>query len=421
MAMFRYEVTDRAGKMLSGAMAAASEADVRQKLGEMGYTIRTVLGPPVDVSVKPKSPAVPVPTPAVAGPTQRTTASPRELVVFFRQIQSLLQSGMNLYQALMSIYGQSRHSGMHRIVGTMAGRVQAGERLSRAMMEFPRAFPPHVIGVVASGEVGGFLPAVLGDIALDYEIEQRASIRWMKWAQNLLWVNCIGIILLVPAMPNLPIIAKDGLEGYLRAYVSDVMTYIVPPMLVALIAYLAVRAFLKRPEMRLVSHALLLKVPVAGRASRERSLANFSRMLWRLQSVGILPIQAWDTASMAASNVVIALRLRAQIPALRSGARLSQAMQSAGLFREDDRRILEVGEMSGQTPDILQRMAMFYEDAALSSAGRVRSYGLRFAILANLLVLGAMALSELTYISNLMKMFDESSLEPIIWLHSPTK
>jgi type II secretory pathway component PulF len=356
-----------------------------------------------------------------AGPTQRTTAAPNDLVVFFRQIQSLMQSGMNLYQALMAIYGQTRHSSMRRIVETMAGRVQAGERLSRAMSEFPRAFPPHVIGVVASGEVGGFLPAVLGDIALDYEIEQRASVRWTKWAQNLLWLNCIGTVFLVPAMPNLPIIAKDGLPGYLHAYAADVMKYIVPPLAIIFIAYVVIKAFLRRPEMRLVAHALVLKVPVLGRASRERSLANFSRMLWRLQASGILPIQAWETASMAANNIVVASRLRGQIGALRSGVKLSQAMQATRLFREDDRRILEIGEMSGQAPDILQRMAKFYEDAALSSAGRVRAYGVRLAILANLLVFGAMGLSQLKYMSNLLDMFDERDLEPMIWLPFLTK
>ncbi len=424
MAMFRYEVTDRTGKMLSGAMSASSEADVRQKLASMGYSIRQILAPPMDISAQPKSAPLPVPVPVpvtTAGPTQRTTAAPGDLVVFFRQIQSLMQSGMNLYQGLMAIYGQTRHSSMRRIIETMAGRVQAGERLSRAMSEFPRAFPPHVIGVVASGEVGGFLPAVLGEIALDYEIEQRASVRWLKWTQSLLWLNCIATIFLVPAMPNLPIIAKDGLPGYLRAYTADVMTYIVPPLAIVLIAYIVIKAFLRRPEMRLVAHALVLKVPVMGRASRERSLANFSRMLWRLQASGVLPIQAWDTASMAANNVVVATRLRGQIPALRTGARLSQAMQATRLFREDDRRLLEVGELSGQAPDILQRVAMFYEDAALSSAGRVRAYGMELAVVANLLVLGAMGISQLKYMSNLLDMFDERNLEPMIWLPFLTK
>lgn len=418
MPMFRYQVTDRSGKMLSGAMNAATEADVRRKLESQGYGVRAIIPPPEQVAARP-APA-PAPTRTASVPTRNTTAPPAEMVMLFRQLQTMLHSGMPLYQALATIAGQTRSPGMAQILATLTSRVQAGERLSAAMAEFPRAFAPHVIGVVASGEVGGFLPQVLGDIALDYEIEQKASVRWVRITQNLLWINAFATLLLVPAMPNIPVIVKGGVQGFLQAYFSDVMTFIVPPMAIVLAVYLAARVFLRRPDMRPVADILVLRVPVAGRASRERSLANFSRMLWRLQSSGILPMQAWDTASMASNNSLIARRLREQLGALQSGARLSQAMQATGLFREDERQMLEVGEISGQTPDVLYRMAAFYEQAAYSSSSRVRSYGLRIAILVNLIVLAAVAVSEFAYISNLISIA-EQEFEPMIWLLSPTR
>lgn len=417
MPMFRYQVTDRSGKMLSGAMSASSEADVRRKLSSMGYSVSMIQGPPAPAFTPPAPPRAR--TRQVSVRTERTNASPAEMVMLLRQIQTMLHSGTNLYQALATISGQSRSPGMQRIATRLASRVQTGERMSQAMMEFPRAFPPHVVGVVASGEVGGFLPDVLGDIALDYEIEQRASVRWMRWTQNLLWINAIGTLLLVPAISNVPEMMR-GLDAYLRAYLSDLMTYILPPMALLILLFLVGRAFMRRPDMRPVADAVALRVPVLGRAIRDRSLANFSRMLWRLQSSGVLPIQAWDTASMAANNSAVVRRLRSQLGSLQQGARLSQAMQATGLFQEDERRMLEVGEMSGQTPDVLHRIAVFYEDRALSSAGRVRACGMRIAVLANVLALVAVVFGDSMRIVNMLSIV-ERDFEPMIWLLSPTK
>ncbi len=414
MPMFRYEVMDRAGKVLSGVMSAASEDEVRHALMSKGYTIRLIIPPPIDAP-PPQSKPAPTPKQAFARPKQRTSAPPTEMIVFFRQVQSMLQSGFTLFDGLTRILTQTKHRGMRHIVESISRRVQVGDRLSEAMAEFPRAFPPHVVGVVASGEIGGFLPAVLGDIALDYEIEQKASVRWIRWVRNLLWLNSLGCVFLIPALPRLPIIAKEGLPGYLHAYSAAVTKYILPPVALLIVAMLVVRAVLGRPELRPAVHAAMLNIPVVGRAHRDRSLANFSRMLWRLQTAGVLPIQAWETAAMASNNVVISGRLLGQLTSLRSGARFSQAMEATRLFREDDRRILEVGEMSGQTADILQRMALYYEDAALHSAGRVRGYGLRFAIICYVLVLLAMLGSEFVYLANSLTLV-EREFEPMIWL-----
>ncbi len=416
--MYRYEVIDRAGKVLSGVMNASSEEDVRRNLSAKGYAIRLVIGPP--------APAIPVPcaprasAPMAKFPQSAASAPPAEIASFLRQAQSFLHSGVGLYDAMIRMRDQTRSPAMRRLLDAMGCRVQAGIPLSQAMGELPRAFPAHVAGVTAAGELGGFLPAVLGEIALDYEIEQKSSSRWVKWTRDLLWINCIGVLFLVPAMPNLPVIATEGFSGYLRAYVSDVMKYVVPPVVIGLVAWAALRSFLRRAESRPLADSAVLRVPWFGRASRDRSLANFTRMLWRLQAAGILPIQAWEAASKAANNTVIAANLSRRVAALRSGAKLSEAMSESGLFRDDDIRLLGAGEVSGHTTDILGRIAAHYGHAAMRSAGRVQGLGLHIAVLANILALMAIVLSNIQYVLNSISMV-EREFEPMIWLFFPIK
>lgn len=406
MPFFRYEVVDKFGKTLTGTMNAASETDVRERLAAKGYGVKLILAPPVPVSAGHRNAGVPRPR------TWRTTAPPREMAVFFRQLTSLIHAGVGMNEALMQVNRQTPNRGLRKITGRMAERVNAGEPLNQAMQEFPCAFAPHVVGVVAAGELGGFLPVVLGDIALDYELEQRASSRLIRAAQWGLWVNAIGSVFVAPIMPLLPWIATEGMGVYYRF----VCKYLLPPIIAVVVVLLIARAILRRPAMRSVTHSLLLRVPGLGRASRERSLANFTRILWRLQSAGILPIQAWETASRAANNVVIATRLHGQLDSVRSGAKFSAAMRATGLFRDEDERILGTGEASGQAADILRRMASYYEDSAMTAASRARWVGIRIAVLACIIAFGAVVICvEGLYLLGVIK-FIEQEFESSLWL-----
>ena len=405
MVLFRYEVSDKLGNTLRGVMDASSEADVRQRLAAMGYSIRSVVPP---------STAAPASTPAAAVSTvgtQRTTAPPTELAVFFNQLGSLLRAGIGMHEALVQINRQSPNHGLRRITERMAERVNAGEQLSQAMEEFPRAFPPHVVGVIAAGELGGFLPVVIGDIALDYDLAQRASSRVLRYISQLLWLNAIGTVLVSPVFPAFFTPGVTSVGTMLPVYLRLVLKYAIPPLVILIGGYHIGAAVLRRRSMRPVAHSLVLRVPWAGRASKERSLASFSTILSRLQNAGIAPIQAWDAASRASENTVIASRLQEQVEAVRAGRKFSEALAATSLFTGEDQRVLATAESAGQTPDALQRMSAYYADAAAVSAGRTKWLGLRAAILATLLSILVSAVCFGLFYQNMFKWVD--------WLFEP--
>ncbi|HUV05641.1 MAG TPA: type II secretion system F family protein [Armatimonadota bacterium] len=387
MPLFRYEIVDKSGRTLIGVTDAASESDVRERLISKGCTVKVVM-PAAPSQSPPRLQAVR----ARAMRTLRTSAPPNELMVFFRSLQSCLQAGMSTFEALTQIGRQTPNRGMRIILERMASRVQAGGKLSDAMAEFPRAFPAHAVGVVAAGEIGGFLPAMVGDIALDYELARRASNRLLRILCIVGWINAIGTFLIAPFLPIfLPTVFKEGqgsIGAAIAAYTKWTALHVALPSLILIGGYFLIAAVFRQPSMRPLAHRLVLRVPGYAQASRMRSLASFTRILWRLQNAGILPAQAWDAASRASENSVVGVRLWEQAPALQSGRKFGEAVAATGLFTSEDSRMLAAAEMGGQIVDGFQRMAAHYEDTALWAVGRTKWFGLHVVILVNIIAIG---------------------------------
>lgn len=414
MPLFRYEVQDESGKYLRGAMDARTESEVRERLAAKGYLVRTVF--PGDPSSAPASRYQSVAAQAVApvalGATSKISAPPGEMAVFFRSLASYLTAGVSVFHSLSRIADQSPNRNLRTIAQRLASRVQAGERLSVAMAGFPKAFPPHVVGLVSAGELGGFLPVVIGDIALDYEIAQRASGRSQKFWSWMLWSHVYGFLLVAPLLPSIfsssvdPSAGAGAVVQIVRNYLSIAIPWVVVPLFVLTAGYFGAASVLRRPNMRPMAHKLLLSFPWARRASRQRSLASFTRVLWRLQNAGVPAVQAWDAACRAAENSVVARRLHAQLEMIRSGARFSEAIASSGEFTSEDHRVLGSGEESGHAVESLQRIAAYYEDAALVSAGRARWLGVRIAFAAFLVSLGVVLVSFALFYRNMFTWVD---------------
>ncbi|MGB9588830.1 MAG: type II secretion system F family protein, partial [Armatimonadota bacterium] len=259
--------------------------------------------------------------------------------------------------------------------------------LSDAMMEFPRMFPPHVVGTISAAELGGFLPAVLGDVAFNYELSERASSKWLRLAIHLGCINAVGTLIISPLVPTMLTPGVEDYHGWIVAYLHFTVSRIVLPIAVLMVGYHLLAAIFRHPAMRGLRDALILKLPIYGSSSRCQSLAMFLRILWRLQSSGILPIQAWEAASRAAENSVIASHLGAQVHAIRGGARFSTAMAATGYFSADEIRVLTASELSGQTIDALARLCAEFEDAAKTCASRAKWWAIRPVLIANIIAM----------------------------------
>jgi type IV pilus assembly protein PilC len=366
-ALFRYEVADQDGKVLTGAMAAPDEAAVQARLAGQGYRIVQIVAPP-GASVPPASAA-----PAPRGARRRVGPSARAL--FFRQFASLIRAGISPFGALDDLGPRTTDPILRSAASDMATHARTGAPISDAMEGYPGAFAPHVVAAVRAGEAGGFLEIVLDEIALEAE-EEIAFYKGM-WLPKVLVLQ--EVLALAIAQPLFPTLFPNNEP--LR-YVGLVLLRNIP---IAAAAALLVRWLWMRlhaPDQAGRRDRWTMRIPVFGDLSRQRSLAAFIRMLRRLYAAGLMPINAWEAASLVVPNSVLRAKLSDARAMMQQGVPLHEAFRSTGLFASEAEQLLATGMVSGEIVEMLDRVAEFYQSnvqRALDSS-RFWMYRLAFAL-----------------------------------------
>ncbi len=156
---FEYQVRDRGGKVVTGKLEAPNQAALVVKLKEMGYA-------PLSVSEK-KSGGLN----ADINLPGSNKVKLKDLAVMSRQFATMINSGLSLLRALTILAEQTESKGLKAALTGVRNDVETGQSLSVALAKHPRVFPPLMINMCRAGEVGGFLDAVLLQIAENYEAE----------------------------------------------------------------------------------------------------------------------------------------------------------------------------------------------------------------------------------------------------------
>ena len=375
MAIFRYEAADVSGKVLRGAMDAPTAQEVVRRLAERGYNALQVQAPA----------AAPAATAAAATPRPRglslgAAVAPEDLGLFFRQMASLTQVGFTVSAALSDLGPRTAHRGIRAAAREMAAGTARGGALSEEMARHPGLFAAHVVGLVAAGEAGGFLPFAFEEAAL--HAEQDAALRQGLWLPKLLiWQAVWSVLLLAPLFPR---IFTEGLAAYGRA----VLTWSVPVGIgLHLAAALAGWAW-RQPFAAGVRDRLSLALPVTGRLHRMRALASFTRMLRRLLLAGISPEPAFVAAARAVPNGVLARHLLAGTAVVRAGQGLDAAVAATGLMAHDPLQLSVTGQRSGQWTEMLDRVTTYYQEEAAGATESARRAQKRLGTIITILATG---------------------------------
>lgn len=374
MALYRYEAVDKSGRTVMGAMQAPTEADVVNRLAHMGYQPLQVYAPAGS---------------AKAGSRQTQRSVPRgrspdaqSLAIFFRELAALQRAGIAPFQALSELASRTRQPLLAEAAGFMSQQVHGGGRISDAMEVFANVFPPHVVGAVRAGEVGGFLPVVLDEVALEYE-QEMAFYKGLGIARAFVWQGLIGLAIAQPVFPALfP-------EPHWRLYLKLLFVRNLPILIAFVLLGKWVYAWWRRPQNSAAREHWALRVPVFGDLARQRALAAFVRMLYRLYAAGISPAAAWEAAVAATPNAPIRNRLVEAYALVKTGVPLHEAFRTTGLFANEVESLLATGVVSGQVVEMLGRVAEYYQNNVDRAFQEARFWMFRLFIIAAIVITGA--------------------------------
>ncbi|HVC36156.1 MAG TPA: type II secretion system F family protein [Candidatus Dormibacteraeota bacterium] len=378
--LFSYKAQNQEGKTINGTMEAANREDLLASLH------RQNLRPIIVGTTKPGRAAK-------SGHKKKIRLS--DLVIFTRQLSTMISAGVPLARSLSALQGDADNSYMRQVLAAVTKDVEGGLGLGDAFAKFPAVFSEVYVNMVRAGEEGGILDDILKRLAL--QVEQDASIRKkikgaMMYPVVILTVTVIaffGIMLVI--VPKIGKILTDlgGPHAQLPIYTrvllkisnfcisSGIVRHIpllgsvpifnkLPNMIftivvIGIISFYLLR-YIKTPGGKYKFHALLLRTPIVKIIILKIAIARFSRTFASLMSAGVSVLDALEVTGAAIGNKVIEKELQDAAIQVRNGKPLSEPISKSKHFPPIVSQMLLVGEETGQIDTVLVKIADFYEE-----------------------------------------------------------
>jgi type IV pilus assembly protein PilC len=383
MPRYSYIALDSRGQESTGLVEARSTNEAIGQLRQSGYFPTSVYeegkagGPDGKTSRK----AAKIPRPAATGfgrkeitLFQRKTIKPKILMIFTRQLATLVDSGLPLLRGLNVLAKQERDRVLKNTIGKLADGVQSGSTFSECLAQHPLIFNNLYVNMVKAGEVGGVLELVLGRLA---EFQEKASKIKSKVIAAMVYplivmtlaVAIMGF-LLVFIVPKFEQIFHDMLGDKplptITIFIITVSRLVQSQWLVliaALIALIAGYRFANRTAGgKAFFDRIKLQLPLFGDVIRKTAISRFSRTLGTLVTSGVPILQALNITRETAGNAVIAGAINQVHDRVKEGESIVQPLEASGAFPPMVISMIDVGEETGQLPEMLLKIADVYDD-----------------------------------------------------------
>ncbi len=356
---YRYEAATTQGKILKGTIKAANEVSAERIL--IGQGLR-----PINVDVVPSMWSLEEALPSLF------KIKPRDVIIFSRQLATLLKSGISLLPALEILQGQAVSSRTFRkIVEAIVYDLRSGGSFSQSIAKHPTAFSEIYCRTMAVGEQTGNMEMVLHRMA-DYQEKQGTVAKKVKGALTypimVLGIGLVvGVILVVAVMPNLlPMFESLGAElppttKLLMAVSEALSTKPLYFLIGAAVIASAVFWLVKQPSGRRLLDRWMISFPVIGPPTLMGELARVSRTMSVLITAGLSLQEIMQLVPQSISNRFIRDALMQVSERLHLGEGLSGPMSRMEVFPPLMVQMVAVGEESNTLDFTLGVVADFYE------------------------------------------------------------
>jgi type IV pilus assembly protein PilC len=295
----------------------------------------------------------------------------KDLAVMSRQFATMINAGLSMLRALTILSEQTENKELGRILRLVGNDVETGGSLSASMAKYPDVFPPLMVNMCRAGEVGGFLDAVLLQIATNYEAEVhlrgkvKAAMTYPVVVLIMAVLAVVGMLLfIVPTFAEMFRTLGGQLPAPTRVlvFLSESMKIMAPFLVVGFITFVVVwRKVKNTARVRNFVDPLKLKLPVFGPLFAKIALSRFARNLGTMMSSGVPILQSLDIVSDTTGNVVLARAIRDVQESVRTGESLAAPLQHHPVFPPMVVQMMAVGEDTGALDTMLHKISEFYD------------------------------------------------------------
>ena len=295
-----------------------------------------------------------------------------DLVMFTRQLATMVDAGIAIVQALQALAEQTPNKVMRDTIKDVCSRVEAGESFSEALIRHPKSFNRLYVSMVHAGEKGGLLAEILARLATYLENSERLRKKVKTALMYPTVVTVVAIVitifLLVKVIPTF----KEVYSGFgaklpgpteflitLSEFLQHYLFYCVIGVGLAIWGWLY---YIKTKKGREFWDTQRIKLPVFGSIAHKICLARFTRTLASLVRSGVPILEVLQIVSQTVGNVLMEKSIKSAASDIERGDGIATALSKHPVFPTMIIRMLSAGEQTGNIDNMLERVADFLDE-----------------------------------------------------------
>ncbi len=357
MPIYKYECITRSSETVLGRISAASTNAAIERLRKMNFTVIEIKQSRFDKLKR----FVKNERPVKVG----------DLSLFSRQLASMIGSGIPVTRAIATIGKQTKNPSFRKALEAIAANVETGMNLTDSFSGYPHIFDDLYVNLIESGEIGGMLEASLLRISEQLQKDKKlqdnikSATFYPKMVLTFAVMVLVGMLLfLVPTFKSMASNNEEipGITKFVF-FLSDSLRanwywYIVG----AVAIFSSFKVFAGSKTGKFIWDRSKVKIPIFGQIINKTIIARFSRTLATLLDGGIPVIQAMQSSGDTAGSTIVADKIREASFNVEQGNRISDELDKQNIFPGTVIHMIAVGEETGQLPELLERVAGFYEE-----------------------------------------------------------
>jgi len=358
MPVYVWTGKNRSDVTQKGEIEAVSEEAVKAQLLRQKIT-------PTKIKIKPKDLFANV---AFLQPKVKE----HDVIIFARQFSTMIDAGLPIIQCLDILYAQQSNVTFQKLLKNIKESVEGGATLAEALKKFPKQFDNLFVNMIAAGEAGGILDAILRRLAAYMEKTAKLKAQ-VKGAMTYPIVTLIIAVLvlaviLVFVIPVFEEMFADfggelPVPTQIVVAMSDMLKTKIVYIIVGLILFvIAFKKFHSTQKGRDVVDDLLLRIPVFGGLLRKVAVAKFTRTMGTMLASGVAILEALDIVAKTAGNRTVEKAIYNVRSGIAEGRTMADPLGESGVFPPMVCQMIGVGESTGALDAMLEKIADFYDE-----------------------------------------------------------
>lgn len=358
MTKYGYEAINKLGKEIKGTVEAGSEEEAKSKLKGQGLTVvslksQSFLTQDIDIQIG-------------GYPTTR------DLSVMCRQFVSMNKAGVTIMETLRMLYEQTENKRLRDALKEVRISIEKGDTLAQAMSDHPKIFPPLMVNMIAAGEASGTLHIALERVSVQLErsnktksLVKKAMIYPIVVLLVAIVVTIVMLVVVIPSYESMFVDLGTELPAITRFYVAlsnGLRNHwlIIVPIAAAIIA--GIISFAKTDQGKHFFGKIALTIPVIKKMTVKSASSQMARTLGTLLGSGVSLVEATQIVANTMNNVYFKEALQDAADQVAIGMPLSRPLEECGLFPPMVYHMLRIGEESGSSEEMLDKLADYYDE-----------------------------------------------------------